>query len=366
MSNQLFVNPYPAGQDNSQLAQEVNGSILLAGAAVSTGEPINWNKIISGIQFNESNFQGRGPTVATASAYTTGFAVSGGVCTVTAANNFTVGQSVTFAGNTQTLSAKFNGVTVTVATASSSQFTFATATTGTTTTGDTGFCFSGKNFYPLAFPAPSLTASVTSLAATAASGGVPAYITVTAANYFLPGATVTFAGLSTTLGAKMNGVQFTVVSSTGTAFVVYSTLTGSAGSDTGTATGFNAPQPIEVLFWSENGSGYIYQYQASTGNLFVLQSGAVTPAGTIVSTSTAPTITTSSGGVTTALGVASGALSEVTGATGITGVQAPTITSTFTGSATTAAALSPLPAAAYPAGVLADLIKYKARFVRNA
>jgi hypothetical protein len=343
----------------------VAGSIILAGSAPSQGEAINWGNILSGVSGNELNYRGQGSASATGSAYTTGFAISSGVCTVTAANNFVVGQSVTFAFNTQTLSAKFNNVTATVVTASSSSFTFATAITGTTTTGDVGIAVSGKNFRPDAFVGPTLGASVTSLAATATSGGVPAYITVTAANYYLPGATVTFSGLGTTLGLLLNGGQFTVWYSTGSTFTFFSTLTGSAGGDTGTASGQNPPVPYEAEFWSENSSGYQYQYSETLGGLWVLQSGGATPAGTISSTSTAPTITTSSGGVSTALGVAAGALSEVTGASGITGVQAPTITSTFTGTAIAAAALAKITSGAYPAGVLSDVIKYKAKFARG-
>ncbi len=49
-----------------------------------------------------------------------------------------------------------------------------------------------------------------------------------------------------------------------------------------------------------------------------------TPAGN----NSAPTITTTSGGVAVPLGVNAGALSETTGATGITGVQAPAFTGT--------------------------------------
>lgn len=358
MSSQLFINPFPCGSDILQHSEEIYGSLLLAGSATVAGEPINFNNIVSGIQYNESNYRGQGPTVATGSAYTTGFAVSAGIATVTANNNFIPGQTVTFAGNTGVLSALFNGQSATVVSATSSSFTVATSNTGTTTTGDVGFCYSGRNRVGYSASGPTLQATVTNLAATAASGGVPAFITVTATNYFLPGASVTFANLTTTLGLLMNGVQFTVVSSTGAAFVVYSTLTGSAGADTGTATGNNCPQPAQVDFWSANNSGYIYQYKASTGNLFVLQSASLTPAGTI----SAPTITTlTNAGITAPVYVNGGALTETTGATGITGVQAPT----FTGTATTAAALAKLAAAAYPAGVLGDLIKYRATFAKG-
>lgn len=63
-----------------------------------------------------------------------------------------------------------------------------------------------------------------------------------------------------------------------------------------------------------------FDVAASVGGTFT-----GTPA-TLTGTNSAPTITTSSGGVTVALGVTAGALSEVTGATGITGVQAPVLT----------------------------------------
>ena len=115
-------------------------------------------------------------------------------------------------------------------------------------------------------------------------------------------------------------------------------------------------------------TGYQFGYATGTtqkNGVLTIMGGAGTPVGTVASTSTAPTITTSSGGVTTALGVAAGALSEVTGATGITGVQAPTITSPFTGTPGSAGALTPLGAGAYPAGGLADVIKFEAKFRRG-
>lgn len=80
--------------------------------------------------------------------------------------------------------------------------------------------------------------------------------------------------------------------------------------------------------------------------LQVLQSAGGTPAGTI----SAPTITTLSGDPTVApVGVVAGHLAQTAGAAGITGVQAPV----FTGTPAAAGGLSELPAAAYPAGVLA-------------
>lgn len=82
-------------------------------------------------------------------------------------------------------------------------------------------------------------------------------------------------------------------------------------------------------------SGLLFRFAPGTtqanGALQVFQ-----PSGTVSSTSTAPTITTvnDSGSPTHALGELTGALSaNATAITGITGVQAPTITSTLTGAA---------------------------------
>ena len=107
-------------------------------------------------------------------------------------------------------------------------------------------------------------------------------------------------------------------------------------------------------------SGVIWNFAPGTtqanGSLQALIAPGGTPTGTIVSTSTAPTITTSSGGVTTALGVAAGALSEISGASGITGVQAPTITSTFTGSAGSGGELTNLGNVTYASISAANLV----------
>ncbi len=358
MANQPFVYPFPRGVDNSQHETTLDGAIVLAGSASAGGEAIAWNSLLSGVPYNETNWLGRGPGRNTGSALVTAFSASLGTALVIAANNFAPGQPVTFKGCTTTLGLLLNGVTVTVVTASATQFTFLSSATGENE-GETGMAVSGIGYQMLAKGSQSLSAAVTSLAV---SGGI---ITVTAANYYLPGAQVTFSGLGTALGLLMNGVKFTVLASTGTAFTLASTLTGTAGSDTGTATGNNPPQPHSVRFWSATASGYLYQYNEILGQLFVFEGGAGTPAGTIVSTSTAPTITTSSGGVATPLGVAAGALSETAVASGITGVQAPTITSTFTGTPGSAGALTPLTSGAYPASVLADVIKFSARFARG-
>lgn len=86
--------------------------------------------------------------------------------------------------------------------------------------------------------------------------------------------------------------------------------------------------------WSSGGpAGYIYFWNNHTGAIMFFQSGASTPAGTI----SAPTITTTTNaGTTTPVYTNGGALTQVAGATGITGVQAPT----FTGSATAAGVLA--------------------------
>lgn len=112
-------------------------------------------------------------------------------------------------------------------------------------------------------------------------------------------------------------------------------------------------------------TGYQFGYAPGTtqkNGVLTIMGGAGTPAGTIVSTSTAPTITTSSGGVATALGVAAGALSEVTGASDITGVQAPTITSTFTGTAPASGSTQYPEGSAYSAALLAAVIRGRAWF----
>lgn len=264
MGVQLLINPFPAGFDSTQTSLTVNGSAQLFGSAVSTGEPINWTSFMDGIGYNEINFMGNG-VHGQATAQTTGFAVSAGVCTCTAANNFFVGQQVTFAGNTQTLSAKFNGVVVTVLSASSTQFTFATASTGTTTTGDVGLAI---GYLPRVIPVPSLAAvqSVT-VSALSASGTT---LTVTGANNFLPGAVATVSVATGTLGPKLAGLNLPVISSTSTAFTATmpSALTGTTG--TGTASGQNPPTPYSAKFWSALDSGYIYQYNSTTGCLFVM------------------------------------------------------------------------------------------------
>jgi hypothetical protein len=304
MANQLLVNPYPDGFDSTLATLTVNGSIALVGSAVSTGEPINWTSLMDAVGYNEINYRGNGKN-GTGTAQTTGFAVSAGTCTCTAANNFAVGQQVTFLGNTGTLSALFNGQVVTIVTATSSQFTFTTTNTGTTTTGDVGLAV---RYVPVSLPVPPDGATLTAtVSAVSASGGV---VTVTATNNFLPGAQVSFAGFASgTLGPKLIAAGYlTVASATSSAFTITSALTGTTG--TGTATGSNTAVPFSVKFWSELASGYTYSYSSSTGVLFVQQVPA-------------------------------------------------------SASLTSAAPQGNLAAAAYPAGVLADVIKYEAKFRRG-
>lgn len=304
MGIQLLVNPYPSGSDGGPGRQDaVSGSAVLYGSAVATGEPVNWTLMGGGIGYNEINFQGNG-VHGQNQAYTTGFAVSAGVCTVTANNNFFAGQQVVFAGNTQTLSALFNNLApITIASATSTTFTFTTTSTGTTTTGDVGIAVaSAGGFTPLMQANPTLNVTVTALSASGTT------LTVTAANNFLPGAQVQIVVATGTLGPKLAGLNLAVISSTSTAFTATmpSALTGTTG--TGTGTGINPPQPLSVKFWSSLDSGYTYQYNSTTGCLFVMAQTASASAGD---------------------------------------------------------PLAKIPAAAYPAGVLADVIKFEARFAKG-
>jgi len=302
MANVLLVNPYNSGFDATQNTLTVNGSIVLAGSAVATGEPINWNQLYDGIGYNEINYKGNGKN-GDGAAFTTGFAVSAGTATVTANNNFFAGQQISFLGNTGTLSALFNGNVVTLLTATSTNFTFATANTGTTTTGDVGVAF---RYDPRTIPEPGVnyTQNLT-VTALSASGTT---LTVTAANKLLPGAYVAISVATGTLGPKLAGLQLPVIQSTGTAFTATmpSALTGTTG--TGTGTGVNGLVPYSVKFWSELGSGYEYQYNSTFGTLFVMAQTNAAAAGD---------------------------------------------------------PLAKLGAAAYPAGVLADVVKFEAKFARG-
>ena len=103
-----------------------------------------------------------------------------------------------------------------------------------------------------------------------------------------------------------------------------------------------------------------------------------TPAGT----NSAPTITAGVGAATVPLGLAANSTGAIQGATtnpitGITGVQAPAFTGTahtltgsvaapvLSGASVIAGPLNPLAAAAYPAGVLGDVITFQATFIKQ-
>jgi hypothetical protein len=113
--------------------------------------------------------------------------------------------------------------------------------------------------------------------------------------------------------------------------------------------------------------------QTATGDIFIFAKGTTQAngtlqiftsgsggTGTIVSTSTAPTITTTTNASTAApIYVTGGALTEIAGATGITGVQAPIITSTFSGTGGSAAQF---PSGAYGSTFATTTIKFRAWF----
>ena len=302
MSSQLLVNPFPLGVTDHQNYQELSGSILLAGAAVTTGEPINWSDLISGIGYNEINYLGNG-VHGNATALVTAFSGDGTTVTATAANNFSVGQRIRFKGNTSAMGLLLNGRCATVATQSSSQFTFA-STANTTGTGEVGMAISDSTVQPL-LVGPNKPMSIT-VTAVSASGSVA---TITAANAALPGAQVSFGTFTTgTLGPKLvSAGTMTVLQSTGTAFTVQmpSALTGTTGACTATAV--NPPQPFSVIFWDGTNTGYEYTYSSTYGTLFA----------NVVPLASALTVTLP---------------------------------------------LTNLAAAAYPAGVLGDLIKFTAKF----
>jgi hypothetical protein len=264
MANQILLDPFPGGRDIASAVDTWSGSIALAGSAVATGEPLNWTNVITGIGYNEINRVGDG-LHGSNTALVTAFAASTGTVTATAANNFQVGQKVTFLGNTSVLGLLLNGVTVTVVTASATAFTFLSSATGSGTS-EVGLAVSGNNVFPLQGANAALNATVTALSA---SGGV---VTVTAANTYLPGAQVVVTSASSGIGAAISGKTLTVLSSTSTAFTVTSSATGATG--TGTASGVNPPQPFSVSFWSELASGYTYTYSRTTGVLFVQVGGA--------------------------------------------------------------------------------------------
>lgn len=388
MANQLLVNPFPLGVSESQYFQELNGSIQLAGSAVATGEPINWSDLVSGIGYNEINYLGNGVN-GNGTALVTALSGDGTTVTATAANNFSANQQVKFKGCTSAMGLLLNGVSVTIVTASSSQFTFLNAA-NTTGSNEVGIAVVDKSVHPLLVgTAPTKTVAVTGVSASGSIG------TATAVNALLPGAQVSFGTFTTgSLGPKLVAAgPMIVLSSTSSAFKFQmpSALTGSTGASTATA--INPPQPFSVNFWSALGSGYIYQYSATTGVLFAdsglsgtltgtltapaLTMDSYTPAGTNATSTLAigagtpanyPVGTGANTGTTTL--VATGAVSVTLPAQGFTGT-AHTLTGSvaapvLSGASVIAGPLNPLSAGAYPAAVLADVIKWTAKFPKMA
>ena len=296
MANQILVDPFPGGKDITTQAQTLRGSVALAGSAVSTGEPLNWTDLVTGVGYNDINRLGDGAR-GSATALVTAFSAASGIVTATANNNFAAGQFLTFVGCTSVLGLLLNGATVQVLTATPTTFTFASTATGTGT-GEVGLANGTNQEHPLQGGNNVLTGSVTALSA---SGGV---VTVTAANNLLPGAQVVVTSSTSGIGAAISGKTFSVISATASAFTIASTTTGATG--TGTFSAVNPPQPFSVKFWSENGSGYVYQYSRPTGVLYVMVQGAAAQA-----------------------------------------------------------ALAPLSAGAYPAGVLNDIVRYEATFLKS-
>ena len=279
MANQLLVDPFPGGIDTSSVVETISGSVALCGSAVSTGEPLNWQNLITGVNYNEVNRKGDGAH-GTGNALVTAFSTSAGVITATAANNFFVGQLVTFVNCTTTLGLLLNGLTFAVVSCSSSQFTFTSSLTGSGS-GETGMAVNANSLiYPLQGANATLTGTVTALSA---SAGI---VTVTAANTFLPGAQVVVTSTTSGIGTSISGKTLTVLQSTSTAFTVTSSATGATG--TGTFSGINPPQPFSVKFWSELASGYVYQYSRTTGVLYVLTGAAAQSALTALSAGAYP------------------------------------------------------------------------------
>ena len=57
MANQLLLNPFPSGLGWTPATRYSMAPSQLAGSAVTTGEPINWGDIISGVGYNEINWR---------------------------------------------------------------------------------------------------------------------------------------------------------------------------------------------------------------------------------------------------------------------------------------------------------------------
>jgi hypothetical protein len=121
MANQILVDNFPGGISIESQVEVIRGSIALCGSAVSTGEPLNWANLVSGVGYNSVNREGGG-SHGRGNALVTALSASSGTITATAANNFQVGQLITFVGCTTTLGLLLNGLTFQVVTCSSSQF----------------------------------------------------------------------------------------------------------------------------------------------------------------------------------------------------------------------------------------------------
>ena len=146
--------------------------------------------------------------------------------------------------------------------------------------------------------------------------------------------------------------------------------TGGDSLDFAPVMGYTNKQPTWVHI--EGIAGYIYEYDYTNKKVLVRQSGSAANAGTvaITGTSTKPTFTVNAGTLSSTLTVgldADSAAANFIGSTGVTtnrtltttspvGTPTLTLTGTFSGTASTAAALAEIPASSYPAGVTGDTI----------
>jgi hypothetical protein len=128
----------------------------------------------------------------------------------------------------------------------------------------------------------------------------------------------------------------------------------------------SAPNRVEIyeepIAGTQTATGFNFVFAKGTtqanGVLQIFSPGTAT--GTIVSTATAPTITTGTNATVTAvIATNGGALTQAAGAAGITGVQAPIITSTFTGSGSGSAQFA---AGAYGSTFATTTVKFRAWF----
>ncbi len=204
------------------------------------------------------NITGAGTLTITATSGT------GSVCTFTAANSMSAGQTVTFAGLGGAFGTEFNGTTQTVTGATATTFTVA----GTATNNTTGTA----TFPPQPLPTSVLVKGSTSGTISAVSGSGTA-VTITCTNSFTSGTVVYLTGLGGGFTA-LNGT-FQTVLSTGLStsqFEITSTLTGTT-STTGTAStsvgDTSHPYRRVMLFFQKqtNGDGLICTAVGSTSTL---------------------------------------------------------------------------------------------------